>query len=82
MKLASIAALLVVLAAVPASAQSAGSVSANVDIKRPVGQIPADLKCRLGLVNPRACVPSRAQPSARPSRQRGAAASPASPVRR
>lgn len=82
MKVTSIAVLLVVLAAVPASAQSAGSVSANVDIKRPIGQLPADLKCRLGLVNPRACVHSQAQPSTRPSRQRGASASPAGPVRR
>ncbi len=74
MKLTSITALLLVLAAVPASAQSAGSVSADIDIKPPVTRLPADLKCRLGLINPRGCVSPQAQPSTHPKRGRAAIA--------
>jgi len=74
MKLTSITALLLMLAAAPASAQSAGSVSADIDIKPPVTRLPSDLKCRLGLINPRGCVSSQAQPSTRPNRGRAAIA--------
>lgn len=74
MKLTSITALMLMLAAAPASAQSAGSVSADIEIKPPVTRLPADLKCRLGLINPRGCVPPQAQPSTRPTHRRTAAA--------
>ena len=43
MKLTSITALLLMLAAAPASAQSAGSVSADIDIKPPVRRLPLAL---------------------------------------
>lgn len=81
MKLVLATALLSVLAVAPAAAQTANTPSANVDIDRRVA-LPADVKCRLGLVNPRGCIPPRAQPQAHPKRGAVTGAAPHRTARR